>query len=421
MKTFFFSFLYIIISSFSLLAQTPGETLPVWQVGMLDIHHISTGRGNSIFCILPDGTTLLIDAGDMSPLHARTLSERNCAMRPDQSKTAPQWIAAYIQSVYPQVGSRGIDYAMITHYHDDHFGEFDASRKSSGNGYLLFGITELGTLIPIHKLIDRGFDEPLDMQSEAFRNKYMADEYHMIQSLDEYRKYIAFQTAEGKMKHLKFKPGHKNQVALLKKPLDYPGFSIQNLFGGGNIWYGSGDSAFNALPANSYPGENPLSLGIKFTYGKFDYYTGADIAGMDGLGQPDNHSMEAQAAPVIGPVDVATLNHHGNRDSQSPVWVRTLRPRVWVQQTWSADHPGEEVLRRITSKILYPGDRDIYSTCMCEANKVVIGSAIDKLYQSTEGHVVVRVSPGGEKYMLIVTDDKVSGNIVKLVREYKVK
>ena len=31
--------------------------------GALEIHHISTGRGNSTLCIFPDGTTLLIDAG----------------------------------------------------------------------------------------------------------------------------------------------------------------------------------------------------------------------------------------------------------------------------------------------------------------------------------------------------------------------
>ena len=31
--------------------------------GTLDIHHISTGRGNATFFVLPDGTTLLVDAG----------------------------------------------------------------------------------------------------------------------------------------------------------------------------------------------------------------------------------------------------------------------------------------------------------------------------------------------------------------------
>ena len=33
-----------------------------WSPGMLDIHKISTGRGNSPLLVLPDGTTVLVDA-----------------------------------------------------------------------------------------------------------------------------------------------------------------------------------------------------------------------------------------------------------------------------------------------------------------------------------------------------------------------
>ena len=40
-----------------------GAPLPAWAPGMLDIHQISTGRGNAALFVLPDGTTLLVDAG----------------------------------------------------------------------------------------------------------------------------------------------------------------------------------------------------------------------------------------------------------------------------------------------------------------------------------------------------------------------
>lgn len=46
--------------------QTGGEVgalLPDWMPGMLDIHQIATGRGNAALFILPDGTTMLLDAG----------------------------------------------------------------------------------------------------------------------------------------------------------------------------------------------------------------------------------------------------------------------------------------------------------------------------------------------------------------------
>jgi hypothetical protein len=151
--------------------------------------------------------------------------------------------------------------------------------------------------------------------------------------------------------------------------------------------------------------ENDLSLGFKISYGDFDYFTGGDIRGLGSYGEADFNSVESNIAPVIGPVDVATLNHHGNRDSQNHFYVRTLRPRVWVQQSWSSDHPGDDVLRRITSTDLYPGKRDLFTTSMLEANKLVIGNRIDQVYGSTQGHILIRVDSGGNSYRVFILND----------------
>ena len=40
-----------------------GQPLRPWRPGMLDIHHISTGRGDSTLIVGPDGSTVMIDAG----------------------------------------------------------------------------------------------------------------------------------------------------------------------------------------------------------------------------------------------------------------------------------------------------------------------------------------------------------------------
>ena len=53
---------------------TINETLPPWTEGVLDLHHISTGRGDAAFYIFPDGSTMLLDAGEMDPTAPRTLS-----------------------------------------------------------------------------------------------------------------------------------------------------------------------------------------------------------------------------------------------------------------------------------------------------------------------------------------------------------
>tara|TARA_R110000744_G_scaffold63794_2_gene131135 strand:- start:12 stop:1286 length:1275 start_codon:yes stop_codon:yes gene_type:complete len=382
------------------------QKLSEWQPGFLDIHHINTGRGDAAFMVFPDGTTMLVDAGDMSETHPRTTSSRNAKLVPNRSKTAPQWIVDYIDQFLPEKQERRLDYALITHYHDDHFGEIDSLRKIASGGYQLSGILEVGTLIPIKKLIDRGFDFPINLKDAEVQSqeRFSKDSYGMIPTLKEYWNFIAYQSEKVGLVNEALLVGSNNQIALKHHPKDYPEFSVQNIASNGNIWTGYDNSFYPLFKEGEYLGENPLSNVIRIDFGKFNYYTGGDIAGINGLGQTDIDALESHVAPVIGPVDVATLNHHGNRDSQNPFYVRTIRPKVWIQQNWTADHPGEEVLRRITSKKLYPGDRDIFSTIMLQGTKDVIGGRLDQ-YKSQKGHIVVRVYDNGDTYDVYVLDD----------------
>jgi len=390
--------------SLHLFAQT---TLPAWQEGMMDIHHISTGRGNAAFFILPDSTTLLVDAGEISDTHPRTRSPRNSAIRPDSTRPASEWIVDYIRQFYPGASVPRLDYAVITHFHDDHFGEWDELRPLAASGaYRLTGITAVGDKIPLGSLLDRGFHFPVDLQSNDFQTRYVNDEYHIVQTLQEYWKFIGYQQRARGMKHDTIRPGDASQIRLKNRPEKYPDWQLRNIAANGRIWTGFAEGEYFSLFRNGqYPGENPLSVCMKISYGPFDYFTGGDISGVNELGESDWNSVEANVAPVVGAVDVATLNHHGNRDSQSPFYVRTLRPRVWIQQCWSSDHPGEEVLRRITSTRLYPGERDLFTTDMLAANELVIGEKIKNSYKNLHGHVVVRVFDRGLKYLIYILDD----------------
>lgn len=390
------------------------QQLPDWEPGFLDIHHINTGRGDAAFMIFPDGTTLLVDAGDMSETHARTTSSRNAKLVPNGSKTAPEWIVDYIDQFLPTKQERKLDYVLITHYHDDHFGEVDSLRKIAPGGYQLTGIMEVGTLIPINTLIDRGFDFPVNLKDGKVQSqeRFSKDKYGMIPTLKEYWKFIAYQSEKVGLKNEALQVGSNHQIVLQQYPTDYPDFSVRNIASNGTIWTGYDDTFYALFEQGEYHGENPLSNVIRIDYGKFNYYTGGDISGINGFGQTDLDALESHVAPVIGAVDVATLNHHGNRDSQNPFYVRTIRPRVWIQQNWTADHPGEEVLRRITSKELYPGDRDIFSTIMLQGTKDVIGGRLDQ-YKGQEGHIVVRVYDNGDSYDIYVLDDTTEEREIK--------
>ena len=63
-----------------------GKVLPAWKEGYLDIHAINTGQGECTFFILPDGTTMLVDAGEIPPtLCHKNQMKKQLLMKPMQN------------------------------------------------------------------------------------------------------------------------------------------------------------------------------------------------------------------------------------------------------------------------------------------------------------------------------------------------
>jgi len=86
----------ILLFTFKTNAQSVGEALPPWEPGLLDIHEISTGRGYSSFFMLPDGTTMIYDAGEFTQTNTPWRIPRYTDARPDSTKTSGEWIARYM-------------------------------------------------------------------------------------------------------------------------------------------------------------------------------------------------------------------------------------------------------------------------------------------------------------------------------------
>ena len=366
----------LVATSAAARAQAVGAALPVWTPGTLDIHIINTGRGDAALLVLPDGTTMQFDAGDGG---FPAGSPRGVANVPDTTRKPGEWIARYVSRVLTPFRKPEIDYALVSHMHDDHMG----------------GMADLARHVPIRTLLDRGWPESAEVTAPA------------PTGIDGY---LAFALAEpGRME--RFEAGRADQITLKRSPSDYPAFVVRNLAVNGQVWTGAGQATrsrfpdnWQALPAQHRPTENESSLGIRVSYGAFDFYTGGDIPGRPRPGGAAWHDIESAVAQAVGPVDVAAANHHGNRDSTNAFFVSTLQPRLWLLQVWSSDHPAHDVLDRMLSRDLYPGDRDVLATNMSEANRVVIGPMLDRLL-SARGHIVIRVDKGGATYRAIIVDD----------------
>lgn len=405
-----------LLQSISLLGQDaepvaiPGQPLPAWKEGYLDLHHINTGRGNAAFYILPDGTSILFDAGEMDPTNPRTTSKRNTIIRPNDSRPPCEWIARYIQRVAPRPQKATIDYAVISHFHDDHFGSwYPAAPLSADKKFALTGITGVGAMVPIRHLLLRDTAYPVPMSKLLAR--YAGGETHFIKTWENLQDYIRTEQQQRGMQVQALKAGSRTQITLQHKPALFPQCYVQNVKSNGWIWTGKDSSVIQHFPpvdplnSKTWPDENSLSNVLTIHYGPFVYYTGGDCGGNVFLGDAAWRDVETPVARAVGAVEVATMDHHGNRDAVNEFQIKTFQPQVWIGQVWTADHPGHEVLIRVTSPHLYSAKRDLFATNMMEATKLVIGPLVDRAYASQQGHIVVRVMPGGKTYYVIILDD----------------
>lgn len=392
------------LSSSAFAAANDTSLLPPWSTGYFDIHHISTGRGNSTYFVFADGTTMLVDAGEADPVFEQRVRPLvGFPSLPDGDHSAAYWIADYIRQFAPASRPLKLDYALITHFHTDHMGTITPDKPMSRTGaYRLAGITELAELLPIDTLIDRAapsYDYPVDLHQCA-----QGDNGLSLQN------YLRF--ADHRIKHgqavVGLKPGALDQIKL-RDAAAFPGFHVRNIASSGILWTGARDETHYYIPKDAVSDchfdENPFSNVLTFAYGRFKYYTGGDIPGVPNYTQPWWRDIETPVSAVVGPVDVMLLDHHGNRDSTNENILRNLAPRVIVQENWLSPQPGEEVVTRMASKGLYPGPRDVFSTGMSAESRVAIGPIIDSIYKSYGGHVVIRVAPGGDQYEVYVLND----------------
>ncbi|MGE5570569.1 MAG: ComEC/Rec2 family competence protein [Rhodospirillales bacterium] len=385
-----------------------GREITPWQPGMLEIHQISTGRGNSGLYIFPDGTTMLVDAGE----HARK-TPKHTPDRPDSTRTAGEWIERYIRHALRHMDRPALDYVLLTHFHADHMGAVGEETPMSASGaYRLTGLTRVGESLRIGTLLDRGWPDynyPAPLEDAGTKN---------------YRAFVKWQMERNGTRVERFTPGRKDQIVLRRDAKAYPEFEVRNIGANGEIWTGVGTATrryfppLDSVPRADWPSENMCSTSFRLSYGRFDFFNGGDIPGIPSEGFPQWHDVETPVAKAVGPVEAAILNHHGYIDSQNEFFVATLRPRVWMLSVWDTGHPTTRVWQRLMSQRVYSGPREVFATDLHDATRLVV-TGIEKI-ASARGHIVIRVSPGGGEYRVVIVDDSSeSHRVTKVFGPYK--
>jgi len=370
-----------------------GQPLRPWRPGGLDIHHIATGRGDATLIIGPDGTSLMIDAGASATPPPASLD-----IRPNAERRAGEWIGRYARRQLAATGAARLDRFLVSHLHPDHLGDVGPDTPPApGGAYRLTGVSDVAALLPIDVLIDRGYPD------YAFPRPWDAPFA---------RNYVAFVRARvragGRVE--RFRVGAADQFALGRDPRAFPTFEIRNLAANGEVWTGDGDRTrrlfppLESLPDGDATDENACSAAIRLRYGAFSYFAAGDLTDNTYDGALPWRDVETPAAQAAGPVDVAVAAHHGMFDATGPDVVRALRPRVWIVQGWHAAHPSITTLERMFSQRLYAGPREVFATGLSPANELAHKRLTDRM-AARAGHVVVRVTPGGGGYRIVVTSN----------------
>lgn len=380
--------LFIVFCFFSqnlfIYGQNKNAIFPEWQKGEMEIHHINTGSGECVFCIFPDGTNLLIDAGDLGPDRDAV----HTSILPNDTKQPGEWIARYISRLLTYRANKTIDYALLTHFHGDHIGDVSSQSPNTKKGgeYYLTGMTEVAEYVPFNKLIDRDWPE-YQFPSPMAGNK----------NFDNYKKFADWNIQNSGMQAERFRPGSNSQFTLLYEKNVYPEFEVQNIYANGKLWTGKNNETKTLIPDGIKPDENRICAAIKISYGKFDYFNGGDITGRISINGEKWRDIETPLSEILGPVEVCEANHHAYVDAMNENFIVNTKPQVFVLQVWNARHTNLTTLKAMTSTEIYPDERLVLATNVHEFAKKYLGKNINMI-DGYGGHVVIKVKSGGDEY-----------------------
>ncbi|MBP3496504.1 MAG: hypothetical protein J6K33_01570 [Alistipes sp.] len=366
-----------------------GKTLPAWKKGELDIHFINTGRGECAFYILPDGTTLLVDAGEVKASHDATDTSADAAVPQKPNADVRPYIAhaRYIKHFAPN-GRVFIDYCAPSHFHIDHIGSTGMATETAAAGYKKSGLTALFDEVPYGKVIDRAYpDYPTD------------DSHATIPAMDgqlrnDWAKFVKWGVAEGKFKAERFEVG-KEQITLLNDPKAYAGFKILNICANGFVW------SKNGISGSKSGVGNPASCGFHLSYGLFDYIACGDLTSA-----PQN-LVAYYFRDFIGEghLDAFKCHHHLSANAWgSQMQAQKFNPRVIVNQNFYTKQPDAGHVNDLMDNKYSFWVKDFFTTNLHPYYHQSNKDAVSKM-TGYDGHIVIRVANGGGEFYVYMLDD----------------
>ncbi|MBI5508313.1 MAG: MBL fold metallo-hydrolase [Deltaproteobacteria bacterium] len=313
--------------------------LPQVRDGALRIIAFDVGQADATL-VLYGGKSLLIDCG--SPLK--------------QPLAASQRIPPRLDELLP---ARHLDYLLITHYHQDHFGA-PGRRKNAHEPSGVFSLIERDGLT-IDTVVDRGFYSVTAKGASQLSYERSVQEW----------------IASGVVgKRREVRAGDRLELG--------PGLDVRIVAAAANGYLDRMKALVPTWVEENPPSENDYSIAAKLVLGDFEMLVAGDLSGYNVLRQfgPKRSSyndIESQIAGDVGAVEVYRANHHGSENSSNPCFTEVLHPLVTVFSSGDNryGHPAVEVVKRLKSYgavyITGGADPSVYS----EVAAWIVGDDID--------------------------------------------
>ena len=356
-----------------------GKTLPAWSEGWLDIHFVNSARGECCFYILPDGTTLLVDAGEVAD------SETSVPQRPNAETRPYITYAKYIKHFLPQ-GKEAIDYCLATHLHTDHIGSASCATETAAAGYLKSGILSLYDEVPYKKVLDSMYPN--------------YDSYEIVGGFSP--SWVTF--VNWGVKHKKFDADQfvvgSEQIQMLYNAKKHKGFSIFNICANGQVWGKDKSGVERVLGKPLTTVSNPASCGFHIRYGSFDYLACGDLVS----GPQNRVAYYFRDFVGDGKLDAFKANHHLAVNSWgSRMQECNFNPRVVLSHCFTLNKPDVSKLLHVLPVVEAFFSTNIHKDFDSQPG-VKENGLLDKI-TAYNGHIVLRVMPGGDQFYIYVLDD----------------
>jgi beta-lactamase superfamily II metal-dependent hydrolase len=323
--------------------------LPTLDDGALHIIHFDVGQADAML-LLYNGKSLLIDCGApmTDPLRA--------------SRRIPRRLDALL-------GRRHLDYFMISHYHQDHFGA-PGRRRNQRNPSGIFSLIERNG-VTVDTLIDRGPWTVNGVKGNSQKN---------------YERAVRDWLASGTVRD-------RREVRAGDR-IDLGGLEIEIVADNANGYLDRVNSLYPTFVRENPPSENDYSIGLKVRLGDFELFSAGDMSGFNVVRRFGPHSMsyndvESHIADRVGAIEVYRVNHHGSRNSTNACFAEVLHQMVSIFSSGPNHygHPNLGVYERLKAL------GDVYITGGADAESLsTLGGDV------VGDDVEVLVSPDGSEF-----------------------